>query len=110
MAGITLSDPFCVDRHRGDFRELVQELDYVLGNEHEWCALYETEDLGAALEQAAAESGLVVCTRSGHDVVIATGGDTLTVPVTRGAGARQHRRGRSVRRRLPLRRGDRRAA
>ena len=81
MAGITLSDPFCVDRHRGDFRKLVQELDYVLGNEHEWCALYETEDLGAALEQAAAESGLVVCTRSGHDVVIATGGDTLTVPV-----------------------------
>ena len=81
MAGITLSDPFCVDRHRGDFRKLVQELDYVLGNEHEWCALYETEDLGAALEQAAAESGLVVCTRSGHDVVIAKGGDTITVPV-----------------------------
>src|SRR6056297_3678044 len=80
-AGITLSDPFCVDRHRADFRGLLRELDYVIGNEHEWCALYETEDLGAALEQAAAESGLVVCTRSGHDVVIAKGGDTITVPV-----------------------------
>ncbi len=81
MAGITLSDPFCVDRHRADFRKLVTELDYVIGNEHEWRALYETDDLGAALEQAAAESGLVVCTRSGHDVVIVRGEDTVTVPV-----------------------------
>ena len=83
MAGITLSDPFCVDRHRNDFRKLVTELDYVLGNEHEWCALYETEDLGAALEQAAADSGLVVCTRSGHDVVIVKDDDSVTVPVRR---------------------------
>ncbi|QFT91310.1 5-dehydro-2-deoxygluconokinase [Roseovarius sp. THAF9] len=81
MAGITLSDPFCVDRHRADFRKLVTELDYVIGNEHEWCALYETEDLGAALEQAAAESGLIVCTRSGHDVVIVRGEETVTAPV-----------------------------
>ena len=35
-AGIALSDPFCVDRHRDDFRRLVKELDYVIGNEHEW--------------------------------------------------------------------------
>ncbi len=80
-AGISLSDPFCVDRHRDDFRTLVQELDFVLGNEHEWRSLYETEDLGAALEQAAADSGLVVCTRSGHDVVIVQGDETVTVPV-----------------------------
>src|SRR5690606_23670090 len=43
MAGITLSDPFCVTRHRADFRRLVRELDFVLGNEHEWCALYESD-------------------------------------------------------------------
>lgn len=36
QAGIALSDPFCVDRHRGDFRRLVKDLDYVIGNEHEW--------------------------------------------------------------------------
>src|SRR6056297_3564212 len=82
-AGITLSDPFCVDRHRADFRGLLHELDYVIGNEHEWCALYETEDLGAALEQAAQESGLIVCTRSGNDVVLTEGADTVTVPVHR---------------------------
>lgn len=80
-AGIALSDPFCVDRHRDDFRRLVQELDYVIGNEHEWKSLYQTEDLGAALEQAAAESGLILCTRSGHDVVLVQDEETVTVPV-----------------------------
>jgi sugar/nucleoside kinase (ribokinase family) len=82
QAGITLSDPFCVDRHRADFRRLVQDLDFVLGNEHEWCSLYETDDLGAALEQAAAESGLIVCTRSGHDVVLVRGDEEAVVDVT----------------------------
>jgi sugar/nucleoside kinase (ribokinase family) len=82
-AGITLSDPFCVDRHRNDFRGLLRELDFVIGNEHEWRALYETDDLGAALEQAAGESGLIVCTRSGHDVVLVEGEETVTVPVRR---------------------------
>lgn len=79
-AGIALSDPFCVDRHRNDFRKLVKELDYVIGNEHEWSSLYET-DLSAALEQAAADAGLVVCTRSGHDVVLVQGEEEAVVPV-----------------------------
>lgn len=81
MAGIALSDPFCVDRHRADFRALVKELDYVIGNEHEWLSLYETDDLGSALETAAGESGLIVCTRSGHDVVLVRGDEEATVPV-----------------------------
>ncbi|HKL04868.1 MAG TPA: adenosine kinase, partial [Roseovarius sp.] len=81
-AGITLSDPFCVDRHRADFRKLLGELDFVIGNEHEWKSLFETDDLGAALEQAASESGLIVCTRSGHDVVITEGDESISVPVT----------------------------
>ncbi|MFC2969443.1 adenosine kinase [Acidimangrovimonas pyrenivorans] len=79
-AGIALSDPFCVDRHRDDFRRLVRELDYVIGNEQEWESLYQT-DLSTALEQAAAESGLVVCTRSGHDVVLVRGDEEEIVPV-----------------------------
>ncbi|MCG6885172.1 MAG: adenosine kinase [Silicimonas sp.] len=80
-AGIALSDPFCVDRHRPDFRHLVKELDYVIGNEHEWESLYQT-DLSTALEQAAQDAGLAVCTRSGHDVLLVKGGDTVSVPVT----------------------------
>lgn len=80
-AGIALSDPFCVDRHRDDFRRLVKELDFVIGNQHEWESLYQT-DLSTALEQAAADSGCVVCTRSGHDVVIVRGEEEVVVPVT----------------------------
>ena len=80
QAGIALSDPFCVDRHRDDFRRLVKDLDYVIGNEHEWSSLYQT-DLSAALELAAADAGLVVCTRSGHDVIVVRGAETVTVPV-----------------------------
>ncbi len=80
-AAISLSDPFCVDRHRDDFRQLVRELDIVFGNEHEWKSLYQTQDLDAALGQAARESGLIVCTRSGQDVVIVQGGDSVSVPV-----------------------------
>ncbi|WP_204112880.1 adenosine kinase [Shimia biformata] len=79
-AGIALSDPFCVDRHRDDFRRLVKELDYVIGNEHEWESLYQT-DLSAALEQAARDAGTVVCTRSGHDVVLVRGDEEAVVPV-----------------------------
>ncbi len=81
-AGIALSDPFCVDRHRGDFRRLVRELDYVIGNEHEWTSLYQC-DLSGALEQAAADAGLVVCTRSGHDVIVVRGEEQAVVPVRR---------------------------
>ncbi len=79
-AGIALSDPFCVDRHRDGFRHLVRDLDYVIGNEHEWCSLYQT-DLSAALELAAAEIGLLVCTRSGHDVIVVQGEEEAVVPV-----------------------------
>ena len=81
-AGIALSDPFCVDRHRDDFRRLVKDLDYVIGNEHEWASLYQT-DLSAALEQAAADAGLVVCTRSGHDVIVVQAEAQAIVPVRR---------------------------
>lgn len=82
LAGIALSDPFCVDRHRDDFRRLVKELDYVIGNEHEWASLYQT-DLSAALEQAATDAGVVVCTRSGDEVILVRGDETVTVPVRR---------------------------
>ena len=82
-AGIALSDPFCVDRHRADFRRLVRDLDFVIGNQEEWTSLYQTDDLGAALEQAASESGCIVCTRSGADVVLVRGEEEAVVPVNR---------------------------
>lgn len=80
--GISLSDPFCVDRHRADFRKFVCEMDYVIGNEHEWESLYQT-DLSTALEIAASECGLVVCSRGGSDVVLVRGDEEAVVPVKR---------------------------
>ena len=80
--GLSLSDPFCVDRHRDDFRRFVKTIDFVIGNEHEWESLYQT-DLSTALEHAARDCGLVVCTRSGSDVVLVQGDQRATVPVTR---------------------------
>ena len=84
QAGIALSDPFCVNRHRADFRRLVKdEMDFVIGNQHEWCALYETEELEVALSQASAECPVVVCTRSGADVILLRGSERVDVPVHR---------------------------
>lgn len=82
MAGIALSDPFCVERHRSDFRKLVKELDYVIGNEQEWKSLYQVDDLTTALDMASGDSGLVVCTRSGKDVILVKGHEDVTVAVT----------------------------
>ncbi len=83
-AGIALSDPFCVDRHRADFRALVaNDMDYVIGNEQEWVALYQTNDLDDALAQAVQDCPLVICTRSGDPVTILAEGTRTEVPVTR---------------------------
>lgn len=81
--GITLSDPFCADRHRADFQRLIADsMDFAIGNDAEWTTLYETDDLDAALDQAAAVCDIVVCTRSGDPVVIRQGAERVEVPVT----------------------------
>ena len=65
-AGIAISDPFCVERHRADFLNLIEnEMDYVIGNEAEIRSLYQNDDLEADLAAVAAICPLVVCTRSG---------------------------------------------
>ena len=76
--GITLSDPFCVDRHRADFLALIEgQMDYVIGNHEEWLALYQTDDLDDALGRAAAICDLVVCTHSGEPVKILRGAERV---------------------------------
>jgi sugar/nucleoside kinase (ribokinase family) len=83
-AGIALSDPFCVDRHRDDFRRLLRdEMDFVIGNQQEWQSLYQTESFDAALSAAAQDCELVVCTRSGDEVIVIRGDERVSVPVTR---------------------------
>ncbi len=80
--GITLSDPFCVDRHRADFRRLVhQEMDFVIGNEEEWMSLYQVTDFHAALEHAVTECDTVAFTRSGSPVTVVHDGVRAEIPV-----------------------------
>ncbi|PWJ22351.1 adenosine kinase [Jannaschia seohaensis] len=82
-SAITISDPFCADRHRADFQRLIAEdMDIAIGNAAEWTTLYETDDLEAALDRAASVCEIVACTRSGADVWIRAGGETITAPVT----------------------------
>ena len=81
-AGIAISDPFCVDRHRADFLSLIQhDLDYVIGNEAEIQSLFETDHLDDALVLTAGICPLVVCTRSGDGVTVMEGTSRVDVPV-----------------------------
>ena len=82
ISGIALSDPFCVDRHRDDFKSLISDrLDYVLGNEHEIKSLWETEDLEEALTKTTAICDTVVCTQSGNPVILIRQNERVQVPV-----------------------------
>ncbi|KMK65362.1 adenosine kinase [Puniceibacterium sp. IMCC21224] len=83
-AGIAISDPFCVERHRADFLNLIEnEMDYVIGNEAEIRSLFQNDDLEADLAAVAAICPLVVCTRSGDGVTIMQNGTRTDIPVTR---------------------------
>jgi sugar/nucleoside kinase (ribokinase family) len=78
---ITLSDPFCIERHRDAFRRMVREdVDLLFANEHELCALYETADLGVAMEAARADVAVTACTIGPSGVHIVTEDGVQTVP------------------------------
>jgi sugar/nucleoside kinase (ribokinase family) len=62
---LSLSDPFCVLRHRPAFRELVERhIDILFANEAEICALYEAEDFAAAVAAVRGKVGVAALTRS----------------------------------------------
>jgi sugar/nucleoside kinase (ribokinase family) len=72
---VTLSDPFCVERHRDAFRTMVREgTDLLVANEHELMALYETEDLDRAMALAEAEVPVTACTVGPKGVHVLAGG------------------------------------
>ncbi|MGC6527948.1 MAG: adenosine kinase [Paracoccaceae bacterium] len=83
MAGVSLSDSFCVERHRDDFLSLIKELDFVIGNQHEWMALFEASDLDKAVVQAQELCRHIVVTQSSGPVRIVENGVETLVPVER---------------------------
>lgn len=71
---LSLSDPFCVDRHREDFRWLVDgHIDILFANEREIASLYETEDFDAALQEVRGRCDIAALTRSENGSVIVAG-------------------------------------
>jgi fructokinase len=71
---LTLSDPFCVDRHRDAFRAMIKsDVDLLFCNRSEMLSMYETGDFDAALEQAAAEVAIVACTDGANGAHVLAG-------------------------------------
>ncbi|HST75271.1 MAG TPA: adenosine kinase, partial [Acetobacteraceae bacterium] len=77
---LSLSDPFCVDRHRAAFRDLVRgHVDILFANEAELCSLYEQNDFAGAAEAARGDVALAALTRSEAGSVIVQDGETVRV-------------------------------
>ena len=68
---LTLSDSFCVERHRGDFLKLIEgDVNILFANEAELMALFQTDDFEEAFKKASRLSSIVVATRSEKGAVI----------------------------------------
>ncbi|MFP3921756.1 MAG: adenosine kinase, partial [Dichotomicrobium sp.] len=84
QVALSLSDTFCVERHRAAFRSLIQGgVDILFGNQEEVCALYETDTLDDALSALRAECTLAAVTRSGDGSIIMTQEDTIEIPAVK---------------------------
>lgn len=84
---LTLSDPFCVERHRSAFRELVDgHIDILFANEHEIAALYEVDAFDAALQSTRGSCDIAALTRSEKGSVVVAGEEVHVIdaePVTK---------------------------
>ena len=80
QVALSLSDAFCVDRHRAAFRDLVRaDVDIMFANEAEICSLYQVNDFDQAVAAARADVSLAALTRSEAGSVIVRGHETVTV-------------------------------
>ncbi len=74
QVALSLSDPFCVDRHRTAFRDLVAgHVDILFANEMEITSLYEENTFEAAADAARRDVALAVLTRSEAGSVVLRG-------------------------------------
>ena len=81
QVSITLSDSFCVNRYREEFRELVRnKVDILFGNEAEIKSLYEVETFEEAMEATRKEAKIAALTRSEKGSIVVKGSETYAVP------------------------------
>ena len=79
---LTLSDSFCVDRYRDEFRALITDgaIDVLLANEHELKSLYTTSDFDSAVKALRDEAPLAVVTRSAEGSIVIDKEGVVAVP------------------------------
>ncbi|MDE2459294.1 MAG: adenosine kinase [Rhodospirillales bacterium] len=81
MTALSLSDAFCVDRHRDGFRRLIAKgVDILFANEAEVCSLYEVNSFEEAAVKAAQDVKLAVLTRSEAGSLILHEGQAIEIP------------------------------
>jgi len=69
----TLSDTFCVDRHREEFMELIKnDINILFANEAELKSLYQTDDVEAGLKELRGLCDIAAVTRSERGSVVLT--------------------------------------
>lgn len=77
---LTLSDSFCVDRHRDDFLDLISdEVDLLFGNDDELCSLYQTDSFDDAIEAVRRDCQMAAITVGADGSYIVTKDDVLHV-------------------------------
>jgi len=77
---LSLSDPFCVDRHREEFLGLIAEhVDILFANEAEITSLYGVADFDAALQRVRGHCDIAALTRSEKGSVIVAGDEVHVV-------------------------------
>jgi sugar/nucleoside kinase (ribokinase family) len=79
---ITLSDPFCVNRYREEFLDLMRSktIDYVFANIEEAKALYQTDNLQQAVQQMAQDCEIAAITMGAQGAMAVHDGEIVTVP------------------------------
>lgn len=77
---LSLSDPFCVDRHRHDFLNLVENhVDILFANEDEIKSLYMQQSFEDAMSAVSKNVEVAALTRSEKGAVIVSGDQTFTI-------------------------------
>lgn len=78
---MTLSDPFCVDRYRNEFLELMRSgtIDIIFANADEAKSLYQTDNFEHAVSQLRKDCKLAAITRSEHGSVIVRGDERYDI-------------------------------
>jgi sugar/nucleoside kinase (ribokinase family) len=81
LVSITLSDSFCVERHRDSFLDLIRnDIDIVFANETEIKSLYQTQNFDGAMQAIRRDCHIAALTRSALGSVIVLKDDTIEVP------------------------------